>query len=65
MADPYSAESALRLAADADPPPRRDPQCVNMRSGTMNVQDVMTSDVVTVRPDTSLKDVAAILTERR
>jgi CBS domain-containing protein len=31
----------------------------------MNVQDVMTSDVVTVRPDTSLKDVAAILTERR
>lgn len=31
----------------------------------MNVKDVMTSDVVTVRPETSLKDVAAILTERR
>ncbi|HET8556558.1 MAG TPA: CBS domain-containing protein, partial [Gaiellaceae bacterium] len=31
----------------------------------MNVKDVMTSDVVTVRPDTSLKDVATILTERR
>lgn len=31
----------------------------------MNVKDVMTSDVVTVRPDTSLKDVAAVLTERR
>lgn len=31
----------------------------------MNVKDVMTSDVITVRPETSLKDVAAILTERR
>ena len=31
----------------------------------MNVKDVMTSDVVTVRPEASLKDVAAILTERR
>lgn len=31
----------------------------------MNVKDVMTNDVVTVRPDTSLKDVAAVLTERR
>lgn len=31
----------------------------------MNVKDVMTKDVVTVRPGTSLKDVAAILTERR
>jgi CBS domain-containing protein len=31
----------------------------------MNVKDVMTSDVVTVRPETPLKDVAAILTERR
>jgi CBS domain-containing protein len=38
---------------------------VNTRSGTMNVKDVMTSDVVTVRPETPLKDVAAILTERR
>lgn len=31
----------------------------------MNVRDVMTSEVVTVRPETSLKDVAAILAERR
>lgn len=31
----------------------------------MNVKDVMTGDVITVRPETSLKDVAAILTERR
>ena len=31
----------------------------------MNVKDVMTSDVVTVRPETSLKDVAAVLTERK
>ena len=31
----------------------------------MNVKDVMTSDVVTVRPETALKDVAAVLTERR
>jgi CBS domain-containing protein len=31
----------------------------------MNVRDIMTSDVVTVRPETSLKDVATILTERR
>lgn len=31
----------------------------------MNVRDVMTSDVVTVRAQTSLKEVAAILGERR
>jgi CBS domain-containing protein len=31
----------------------------------MKVKDVMTHDVVTVRPETSLKDVARILSERR
>lgn len=31
----------------------------------MKVQDVMTSEVVTVRPDTPLKEVARILAERR
>ena len=31
----------------------------------MKVEDVMTSDVVTVSPDTSLRDAAALLTEHR
>lgn len=31
----------------------------------MKVEDVMTKEVVTVRPDTSLKQVAAVLAERR
>lgn len=31
----------------------------------MNVRDIMTSDVITVTPGTSLKDVAAVLVERR
>src|SRR5579862_7525141 len=36
---------------------------IERRSGTMNVRDVMTSDVITVGPVTPLKEVATILSQ--
>src|SRR5262245_64879907 len=41
-----------------------DPQATAGRR-TMNVKDAMTEQVISVRPDTSLKDVAAILAEQK
>ena len=45
-----------RLAQDASPP--------NERGEGMKVEELMSRDVISVAPDTSLKDVAALLVER-
>jgi CBS domain-containing protein len=54
----------MRPLADAQGSPGRDPEVEKEWDG-MNVEDVMTRDVVTVRPETSLKEVAGVLAGRK
>jgi CBS domain-containing protein len=56
-------ESLLRWPTDAKDPARDDGE--HDKGGLMRVNDLMTRNVVTVTPDTSLRDAAALLVEHK